>query len=184
MRLGKRSNRVADFAGILAGLALVLTFLSHPPARAQSHQGAAHGVELGKTYHLGPLVITTPWARATPAGAQVAGGFLRIKNEGTMPDRLISAQFSGAGEVEIHETVEEGGVARMRRLSPGLEIAPGAMVELKPGGYHLMFLHLEKGLSEGQTRSATLVFERAGKIDIEFSVLGLGTTTPHVHTSN
>ena len=42
---------------------------------------------------VGKLVIHDPWARATPKGAPVAGGFMRIENTGTVPDRLVGGSL-------------------------------------------------------------------------------------------
>ena len=46
-----------------------------------------------RTYRAGSLTIQAPWIRATPGGAQVAGGYLRIVNSGSEPDRLIGASI-------------------------------------------------------------------------------------------
>lgn len=122
----------------------------------------------------GDLSVATAWTRATPGGAKVAGGYVRITNTGASPDRLVGGSFPGAGRVEIHEMSTEGGVMRMRPVEGGLAIAPGATVELKPGGFHLMFMDLSAGLKEGEVVRATLVFERAGTVPLEFRVGGIG----------
>ena len=44
-------------------------------------------------YKLGPLVINHPWSRATPKGAPVAGGYMKITNTGTTPDRLTGGSI-------------------------------------------------------------------------------------------
>lgn len=123
---------------------------------------------------VGALVIEAPWTRATPGGAKVAGGFLRITNTGTTPDRLIGGTFARSGEVQVHEMAMTGGVMTMRELSGGLEIPPGKTVELAPGGYHMMFMNLNAPLKEGDTVTGTLVFEKAGKVDVGYQVRGLG----------
>ena len=51
------------------------------------------------------------------------------------------------------------GVMKMRLLDKGLEIKPGQTVELKPGGYHLMFMGLREGLKDGEAVKARLIFE-------------------------
>ena len=38
---------------------------------------------------VGSLKISAPWARATPKGASVGGGYMKITNTGTVPDRLV-----------------------------------------------------------------------------------------------
>jgi copper(I)-binding protein len=119
---------------------------------------------------IGTLKITAPWARATPKGAKVGGGYMTITNTGTAPDRLVSGSTGIAGRFELHEMSMDNGVMKMRELAQGIEIKPGATVELKPGGYHLMFMNLTQQLEQGQAFKVTLQFEKAGKVDINFAV--------------
>ena len=132
---------------------------------------------------VGALMIDAPWARATPPGATVAGGFMRITNEGSAPDRLLGGQAAIADHVEIHETTMVDNVMRMRQVE-GLEIKPGQTLELKPGSYHVMFVGLKEPLKQGSQVKATLDFEKAGKIEIEFDVVAVGAGAPegvHMH---
>jgi copper(I)-binding protein len=68
----------------------------------------------------------------------------------------------------------EGGVMKMRELPKGIEIKPGETVELKPGGFHLMFIGLKSGLKEKERLKGTLVFEKAGTIEVDFAVESMG----------
>jgi copper(I)-binding protein len=122
----------------------------------------------------GDLVISAPWSRATPGGAQVAGGYLTISNKGFSAERLVSFTTDLADQPEIHEMTNEGGVMKMRTLAKGLVIPAGATVKLEPSGYHLMFLKLRKPLTAGQRFKATLVFEKAGPVEVEFGVRAMG----------
>ncbi len=125
------------------------------------------------TIEVGALTIDAPWARATPAAAPVAGGYLTITNNGDTADRLIAGAAAFAGRIEIHEMAMTDGVMRMRELADGLEIAPGETVVLEPGSYHVMFMQLAAPLVEGETRDVTLEFERAGSVDLSFAVRSL-----------
>jgi copper(I)-binding protein len=127
-----------------------------------------------KTYKVGALVIAAPWTRATPGGAQVGGAYLKITNTGTDTDRLIGGSLPTAAAVEVHEMSMTDGVMKMRKLDKGLEIAPGKTVELKPGGYHIMFTGLREGLKQGQPVKGTLVFEKAGTVEVEYRVAPIG----------
>ena len=127
-----------------------------------------------KTYKVGPLVIEAPWARATPGGAQVGGAYLKITNTGAEADRLIGGSLPIAASVEVHEMSMTDGVMKMRKLEKGLEIKPGQTVELKPGGYHIMFMGLREGLKQGQPVKGTLVFEKAGTVEVEYLVAPIG----------
>lgn len=126
----------------------------------------------------GDLTIEQPWLRATPAGAKVAGGYLRITNNGPVADRLLSTSIPVAGRGEVHEMSTEGGVVRMSEVAGGLEIGPGQGVELKPGGFHLMFLDLTSGLKQGDTVRGTLTFARAGTVEVVFAVAPIGAPGP------
>ena len=133
---------------------------------------------VSRVYTLGSLKIERPWTRATPRSAPVAGGYLKITNNGAVADRLVGGSFDLAARVEVHEMSDVGGMMRMRELPLGLEIAPGASVELRPGGYHLMFMDLKQGIVAGQNVKGALVFEKAGRIEVEFDAAPLGASAP------
>jgi copper(I)-binding protein len=127
-------------------------------------------------YKAGSLQIQHPWSRATPKGATVAGGYMKIVNTGSTPDRLVGGSTEAAPKFEIHEMSMQGGVMKMRMLPKGLEIKPGQTVELKPGGYHLMFVGITAPLEQGKRVKGTLEFEKAGKIEVEYAVEAIGST--------
>ncbi len=132
-------------------------------------------------YTLGSLHIDHPWSRATPKGANVAGGYLVIENRGSAPDRLVGGSSEIAGRFEIHQMTMEGGVMTMRPLESGIEIAPGKSVKFEPSGYHLMFLDLKQPPVAGKRFKGTLVFEKAGKVEVEFAVKGIGEKRGGAH---
>lgn len=123
---------------------------------------------------VGKLKISAPWARATPKGAPVGGGYLTITNMGSEPDRLIGGSATIAKAVDVHEMKMEKGIMKMRELANGLEIKPGQTVTLDPEGYHLMFTGLKQPLKKGEHVKVTLRFAKAGKVDVDFAVEGIG----------
>jgi copper(I)-binding protein len=125
-------------------------------------------------YKIGSLGIADPYTPATPKGATVGAGYMEITNNGTAPDRLIGGSSDVARKVEVHEMTMDKGVMKMRPLKGGLEIKPGETVILKPGSFHVMFVGLKKPLRKGDHVKATLVFEKAGKGDVDFDVLAMG----------
>ncbi len=131
-----------------------------------------------RDYTLGSIEIHEPWSRATPPTAPTAGGYLTLTNKGTAPDRLIAVESPAAAKAEVHEMKMEGSVMRMREVEGGLALPPGQTVELKPGGYHVMFTGLKAPFVKGSAVKATLVFEKAGRIDVEFDVAAMGGTMP------
>ena len=158
--------------------------LPAPRVRLVQAQASGHGTAqsasaaAAATFKVGPLVVEAPWARATPGGAKVGGGYLKITNTGSKPDRLTGGSVPFAKSVEVHEMAMTGDVMKMRRLENGLEIKPGETVELKPGGNHLMFMGLTAGLKDGQQVKGTLVFEKAGSVDVTYNVTPMGGAQP------
>jgi copper(I)-binding protein len=140
-----------------------------------SHAAFAHG------YKLGDLDIHHPWTRATPPGADVAGGFMEITNGGTLADRLISVEIDGIPMAQIHEMTTSEGVMKMRPLANGLDIKPGETVTLKPGSFHIMMMGLSKPFVAGEMVHGTLHFEKAGSIEVDFKVEAMGAEPQGQH---
>jgi periplasmic copper chaperone A len=125
---------------------------------------------------VGSLKISAPWVRATPKGAPVGGGYMTITNSGNVADRLVGGTSDASTRFEIHEMSMEGGVMKMRPVG-SIEIKPGQSVEFKPGGYHVMFVGLKQSFEQGQHVKATLQFEKAGNVAVNFNVEGIGAQT-------
>lgn len=125
------------------------------------------------------ISIEKPWARATVAGAAVGGGYLTVRNSGAA-DRLIGASSPAAARTELHEMAMEKDVMRMREVK-GVDVPAKGTLELKPGGYHLMFVELVKPLRQGDKVPLTLRFEKAGEVKVELDVetVGAGAATKH-----
>jgi len=139
----------------------------------QAGEGAA-----AQSVKAGTLTVEAPWIRATPGGAKIAGGYMKITNTGKEADRLTGGTLEAAGRFEVHEMSMDNGVMRMRHLPKGVEIKPGESIEFSPGGYHVMFMDLKRGLKEGDAVKGTLVFEKAGKVDVEYKVGPIGGGAP------
>ena len=123
---------------------------------------------------VGRLKISSPWVRATPKGAPVGGGYMIISNGGDTSDRLIDGTSDASNRCEIHEMRMDNGVMKMRPVAGGIEIKPGQTIEFKPGGYHVMFVGLKKPFERGQHVKATLHFEKAGNVAVDFPVEDIG----------
>lgn len=168
---------IAAFAVILAiGSVAVRVVLDTPQAFAESQSSEEHDHAHKHTsdsamFMLGDLVIENVAARETVPGAKVGGGYLTITNKGSTSDTFISGETEIAGELQIHEMKMEGDVMKMRQLEQGIVIEPGATVTLKPGGLHIMFMSLQSPLVKDTSFSATLNFEKAGGINIDFPVM-------------
>ena len=126
----------------------------------------------------GDLVISQPWSRAAPKGAEMANSYLTIENKGTAADRLVGASADVAEKLEIQQIGMVGGGLTVHPVEGGLAIPPGDKVVLAPGGYFLALLNLKNPLKKGTKVSMTLQFEKAGKIDVAFDVLSPAAKGP------
>jgi periplasmic copper chaperone A len=124
----------------------------------------AHGFKVGE------LEIGHPYSRAMLPGAKVGGGYLKIVNPGKTDDRLVSVSSDRATSVQIHEMSMDGAIMKMRELPQGIVVPAGGSLELKPGGYHLMFMNVSQPFKEGEMVKAVLTFEKAGPVEVEFAV--------------
>jgi periplasmic copper chaperone A len=124
----------------------------------------AHG------FKVGDLEIHHPWSKAMNPGAKTGGGFMKITNHGKEPDRLIKVSSDAAGLIQVHDMKVDNGMMTMAEVPGGLEIAPGATVELSPGGIHVMFMSVKTPFKEGEKIKAVLSFEKAGDVAVEFKV--------------
>ena len=129
-------------------------------------------------YDVGSIHIAQPWARATPKGASNGAGYMTITNNGTAPDRVTCASSDASAQCQVHTMSMEGGVMKMRELKDGLEIPAHGSVKLAPNGYHLMFTGLKRPLVKGESLKATLTFEHAGAVAVDFAVQGVGAAGP------
>ena len=150
--------RTIALALSLAALAALVVTRSPAPAAAQ----AASAIRL-----------ENPWARRAPAqgghGGANGAAYVTIRNDGVEGDALVAAASDAAARVELHETVKDGDVMKMRPL-PKLGIAARDRVEMKPGGHHIMLLGLKRDLKPGDRVTVTLTFEKAGPMSIEAPV--------------
>jgi periplasmic copper chaperone A len=119
---------------------------------------------------VGDLQIIHPNIPQPAASAKSAGGYMAIVNNGLEAERLIGIETDFAKKSETHESkVDASGVGTMTHAEV-VEIPPGQTVNLEHGGYHIMFMGLSGPLVEGEMHKATLIFERAGRVEIEFMI--------------
>ena len=121
----------------------------------------------------GTLRIDHAVARATPPGARTGAVYFTADNAANQRERLLRASSPVAGGVALHQMAVEDGMMKMRAI-PSLEIGPGARLELKPDGYHLMLVDLKQPLRVGETFPVMLTFERAGTIRMMVTVEPMG----------
>lgn len=123
--------------------------------------------------------IQNAWARATVPGQKATGAFMTITAKESL--RLVGAVTPSAGVTEVHEMKMEGDIMKMRAV-PALDLPAGQVVELKPGGYHLMLMDLKAPLAKDSKLPLTLVFKDAKGAEsrVELSV-PVNAAAPAMH---
>lgn len=141
---------------------------------------AANGTVLAQTpeFKQGALTVVQPWSRATAPSQKTGGVFLRIENAGGQPDRLIGVESEIADTASLHVMIRDGDIMKMRPVEGGVEVPANGHVVLAPGGRHVMLIGLRQRLIKASTVPLTLIFERAGRVEIEAIVEAAGSRGP------
>jgi copper(I)-binding protein len=95
---------------------------------------AACAREAGPPVVIADIEITVP-----RPGSGMSAGYLEIRNNSKEPLAITRVESPQFGKVELHESIVEDGIARMRPLD-SLDIAPGQAARLERGGKHLMLM--------------------------------------------
>ncbi len=113
------------------------------------------------------LAVDDAWIRAAPPGATMTAAYARLSNTGDKTLVVDGARSRDFGGAQLHRTVVEDGVSRMRESR--LEMAPGTRAALEPGGWHLMLFGATRSLTAGERVSLTLTCGK-GEQDVPFTV--------------
>lgn len=97
----------------------------------------------------GALELSGAWVRALPPGQPATAAYLTVHNPGSEPVTIDAASAAGAGRVEMHDTLQEGGMSRMRQRHT-VTVPAGDTLRFQPGGLHLMLLDLAAMPREGE----------------------------------
>jgi len=104
--------------------------------------------------------VKEPWVRGTIAQQDTTGAYLKISSHAKA--RLVEVSSPAARMAKLHRMTMENNVMKMREVS-GIDLPAGKVVELKPGGYHVMLMGLKQPLKAGDTLPLRLVIEGADK---------------------
>ena len=116
--------------------------------------------------------IEEHWVGEPPPGVHAAAAYGVVTCHCVTSDHLVSVAVGGAAVSEFHATTAgDDGVVAMRRLGDGIGIHPGIPLVLEPGGLHIMITGLEERPRAGDRIPVTLVFEKAGAVDVVFPVV-------------
>jgi periplasmic copper chaperone A len=134
----------------------------------------------GRADAAGRLVVENAWIRSAPPAAPMRAGYATLRNAGDAPLQVSAVRSSAFGEVSLHATQIDDGVARMRELEE-IALAPGASMTLAPGGTHLMLMQPRGELAEGAKATVTFEMRDGSSTDAEFTVRDAATDGGHDH---
>ena len=115
------------------------------------------------------------WSRAAAAG-RVGVLYLTVTDTGAA-DRLVGVDTEIADKAELHESLSENGVMKMRPVQ-SVPVKPGEPTVLKPGGYHVMLMGLRRELRDGDSFPVTLHFASGGAVTTTANVSKAGAAMP------
>jgi copper(I)-binding protein len=161
----QRHNKSAIVQAPMAALVIALVFAVSLVVSNLIGLASAHAAE----FKTGMISVTDVWARGTPRSG---GAFMVIHNMGPA-DELVGVRGDAARRVQLHETVSENGVMKMKHTM-SMPVPAKGMAMLKPGSYHVMMMGLHKPLKIGSQVPLTLVFKNAGELKIMAEVHKLG----------
>ncbi|MEM7401472.1 MAG: copper chaperone PCu(A)C [Pseudomonadota bacterium] len=101
------------------------------------------------------IQVSDAWVREAPPNVSMLAGYANIKNNSAEDRTITSARSNQFKMVEIHKTIVEDGVAKMRRQN-NLIIRAGKTLKLKPGSYHLMLMHPQSNLKLNDEVNVTI----------------------------
>jgi copper(I)-binding protein len=153
-----KGTRGTTLAAFIASLALLALLAAAPSVRAQ-----------------GKLSVYDAWIRKAPPGATMMAGYATLKNEGDAPVKVLTVQSDAFRQSSIHETVVERGVSKMREL-PRIDLAPGATIEMKPGGAHLMLLEPRHPILVGDKVHIVFLLADGTRVETYFDVVAPDAT--------
>lgn len=126
------------------------------------------------------LMVMDPWVREAPPNAKMLAGYFTIMNHSGKSAEIVGASSDKFEKVEIHKTVQEGGVAKMV-AQPSVEVGKHGTVKFQPGGLHLMLINPKAQLKAGDKVDITLQFKTGGDLKMTAVVKKGGAMEEHSH---
>ena len=118
------------------------------------------------------VTIQGAWARASAGAATTGAAYVTLMG-GAKPDRLTGVSTPVAEMAEVHQTINDNGIMKMRSVA-GVPIPAHQTVIFSPGGYHIMLMGLKQPLTAGQSFPLTLTFAHGKPTTVDVKIRGLG----------
>lgn len=119
------------------------------------------------------LMVMKAFARAsTTPTAATGAAYVSLMNHGKEGDSLVSVSTPAAAMAHLHKSELVDGVMKMEPVE-ALELPGQGVLEMKPGGYHIMMMGLKQPLKKGDEIDVTLHFAKAGDVTVKVPVGGV-----------
>ena len=126
------------------------------------------------------VVIRDAWIREAPPNAQVLAGYAQIENTTDKADAIVTVSSTAFEKAEIHRSEVKDGVARMAQAKR-LDLPPGQIVKLEPGGTHVMLFNPKSPLRAGQHVTLSFTLSSGKTLSVKADVRNTLKPSEHQH---
>ena len=125
------------------------------------------------------LAMRNGWVAETPPAALATAAFGTLANDGDQTVVIVGATSPSCERVDIHRTIDRGGVAHMERVDR-LEIAPGGQRVFEPNGMHWMLIRPAE-IASGEQVVLRLEHADGSSTELKLPVRRHGERDAHAH---
>lgn len=115
------------------------------------------------------IKVEDPWVRITFGQSRATAGYMALIDQSGKGNTLVGLEMAGGAKAEIHETVMDGDIVKMRMVK-AFPIPAGGRAELTPTGGHIMIMGLTGPLKMGETLPIKLKFADGSEMMAYFAV--------------
>jgi periplasmic copper chaperone A len=115
------------------------------------------------------IKVEDPWVRVTFGQNRATAGYMALIDQTGKGNTLVGLEMADGAKAEIHETVMDGDIVKMRRVQ-SLPVPAGGRAELTPMGGHIMIMGLKGPLKVGETLPMKLKFADGSEMMAYFAV--------------
>jgi periplasmic copper chaperone A len=115
------------------------------------------------------LAVDGVWVRLNAVERGPAAAYFTVHG-GPKDDRLLQVTSTVVIEIELHESMNHGGMASMKPISGGIPVPKGSTIEFKPGGRHAMLYYVNPGIKPPRTLPLVFTFASGTQILVDAQV--------------
>lgn len=123
------------------------------------------------------LTVREAWIPDAPPTSRVRAAYMELSNAGPGPVVVVGGSSPDFDAVEMHRTVQTGEGFRMAPQAE-LRLEPGEVLELAPGGLHLMLIGPRRELAAGDTVELALRLSEGDPVRASLEVRGPASGPP------